>query len=93
MTGKELRRMSRSQLIEIIYELKKREDDYKMQIDLLQQKLNERVLCMESAGSIAQASMQLNRVFEAAQAAADQYLLSVRAAAEAAAEKADQTEA
>lgn len=37
--------------------------------------------------------MQLNHVFEAAQAAADQYLLSVRAAAEAAAEKADQTEA
>lgn len=53
MTGKELRRMSRSQLIEIIYELKKREDDYKMQIEQLQQKLNDRVLCMESAGSIA----------------------------------------
>jgi len=36
-------------------------------------------LRLEQVGSIAEAALSLNRVFEAAQAAADQYLESVKA--------------
>ena len=39
----------------------------------------DRTLRLEQVGSIAEAALSLNRVFEAAQAAADQYLESVKA--------------
>ena len=41
-------------------------------------KLEQRQIHLDSAGSIAQAALELNHVFEAAQAAADDYLASVR---------------
>ena len=44
----------------------------------LKEKLEEKRLIMNKAGSIAEASLRLNRVFEAVQDAADQYLASIR---------------
>ena len=49
------------------------------QIAELQCQLSARQLVMDEAGSIAQAAMELNGVFHASQAAADQYLESVEA--------------
>ena len=46
----------------------------------LSAQLQERQIHIENAGSIAQAALELNKVFEAAQAAADEYVASVRAA-------------
>jgi len=40
--------------------------------------MDKNITC-EEAGSIAQASLELNRVFEAAQAACDQYTENIRA--------------
>lgn len=82
MTDKEFRKLSRAELIEIIYELQKREEEDNKTIEELNQKLEERELCLAEAGSIAEAALKLNQVFEAAQAAADQYLLSVHAVSE-----------
>ena len=45
----------------------------------LHRQLADRTLRLEQVGSIAEAALSLNRVFEAAQAAADQYLESVKA--------------
>ena len=45
----------------------------------LRRQLADRTLRLEQVGSIAEAALSLNRVFEAAQAAADQYLESVKA--------------
>ena len=42
------------------------------------QQLEERRIMTEEAGSIAEAALRINRVFEAAQAAADQYLENIR---------------
>ncbi len=77
MADKELRKMSRIELIEIIYSFLQKEEELKQEIERLQTELNERNIQMEKAGSIAEASLQLNHIFEAAQQAADQYLLSV----------------
>ena len=44
--------------------------------------LSDRTVKLENAGSIAEAALALNGVFEAAQAAADQYLAQVHAANE-----------
>ena len=80
MTDKELKRLGRAELIDIIFELQKQCDAYTEQNRELQEKLEKRELYLSEAGSIAEASLQINGVFEAAQAAADQYLQSIHAA-------------
>ncbi len=67
---KELRQMNRSELVQVIYELR-------MQNEEMQTALDDRVICMEKAGSIAEASLEVNKVFAAAQKAADDYVESV----------------
>ena len=79
---KGLRRLSRVELVDIIYELKKSNDEKDAQIQQLQAALDDKTLRVAQAGSIAQAALSINGVFEAAQAAANQYLASVKAAAE-----------
>lgn len=81
MAERELRRMNRMELIEIIYALKQHEEELERQNANLRQQLADRTLRLEQVGSIAEAeaALSLNRVFEAAQAAADQYLESVKA--------------
>lgn len=80
MTDKELRRLSRAELIDIIYELQKQAEAQAGQYAQLEAALNDRTLRLSSAGSIAEAAIGVNQVFEAAQAAADQYLLSLQTA-------------
>ena len=69
-------------LVEIISELQRSESALREENDQLRAKLADRSLKMEKAGSLAEASLALNGVFEAAQAAADQYLTAIQAAAE-----------
>ena len=73
MTDKELRRLSRAELIEILYALQKQNEQLAEQNRQLAGQLEDRRLRMREAGSIAEAALQINGVFEAAQAAADQY--------------------
>lgn len=80
MTDRELKRLNREELIDIIYELRKRYADSEAEIERLQAALKKRELLISESGSIAEAALKVNDVFEAAQAAADQYLLSIRAA-------------
>lgn len=80
MTDKELRHLSRAELIDIIYELQKQAEAYTAQNAQLQAALDDRALRLSSAGSIAEAAIRVNQVFETAQAAADQYLESLRTA-------------
>lgn len=82
MIGKELRRMSRADLIEIIYQYKRENEDLIAENQELTKKLDDRVIKLENAGSIAKASVSLNGIFEAAQRAADDYLTSLKAANE-----------
>ena len=70
MTEKELRRLSRTDLLEMLLEQSK-------EVQRLQQELEETKQKLE-AGSIAEAALRINKVFEAAQQAADQYLENIR---------------
>lgn len=80
MTDKELRRLGRPELIDIIYQLEKRQEENTQEIARLQAQLQDRSLRLSEAGSIAQAALQVNGVMEAAQAAADQYVQAAEAA-------------
>ena len=93
MTDKELNRLSRSALIDIIYELQQQNQQLEVSRQQLQQELSKRELILANAGSIAEAALQINGVMEAAQAAAEQYLLSLKAVSSKAEESATAQEA
>ena len=73
MADRELRHMRRTELVEIIFALKQSEDQLKAENADLTAKLEQRQIHLDSAGSIAQAALELNHVFEAAQAAAESF--------------------
>lgn len=78
MTDKELHKLKRSELLEIMIEQGKEIERLQKCLSEAEDKLHDRRIVMENAGSIAEAALQLNQIFEAAQQAADQYLESVR---------------
>lgn len=78
MTEKELKKLGRRELIEILYEVQKQNDEKSEHIKKLQTELEDKTLRMDETGSIAEAAIKVNKVFEMAQASADQYLTSIR---------------
>ncbi len=82
MTDQELRHLTREDLLDIIYELQQKTQRLEQENETIRKQLSDRTVKLENAGSIAEAALALNGVFEAAQAAADQYLAQVHAANE-----------
>lgn len=78
MTDRELRRLKRQDLLIMLLELEEENIRLKNEIAGLEERLEKRELMVSSAGSVAEASIRVNGVFEAAQAAADQYVENVR---------------
>lgn len=78
MTDKEFRRLSRYQLIEIIYQLQTREEELTEINGRLEEELRSKRIRMEDAGNIAEAALALNDVFQSAQSAAAQYLSEIQ---------------
>lgn len=88
MTDKEIKRLGKTELLNILRDQEAELEQLRAQISELQSKLEGQTIQMNECGSIAEASLKVNEVFQAAQAAADQYLANVRekgAGAEAAA--------
>ena len=77
MTEKELRRLSRSELLELLLLQTRERERLERQLEEAEQRLADRQLRLEKAGDIAQAALQINGVMEAAQAAARLYLENV----------------
>lgn len=89
MTDKEFRRLSRSDLLSIIYEYQKQQEELsgeieelKNEIEELKERLGEKQLRINNAGSIAEAVAGLTGIFETAQKTADEYVEQIRIAAE-----------
>lgn len=80
MADKELRKMNRTELIEIIYALQQNERSLREENEELHKQLDDKLLRLEKAGSIAEAALSLNHIFEDAEAAAQQYLATLRVA-------------
>lgn len=87
MTDKELKKLSRRELLELLLEQTKRADELQRLLDEANQKLESRDIELNKAGSIAEAALKLNGIFQAAEAAAEQYVESVKKAAEVRPEK------
>ena len=74
MTDKVLKKLSRKELLEILVEQSKENDKLRAQLKEAQDKLNDRNIMLKEAGTLAEASVRINRVFESAETAAQQYL-------------------
>ena len=74
MVSKELKTLSRRELVDIIYQLKKNEQQMQEEIAALQEALQEKRIRLSVAGSIADAAMSVTNVFAVAQRTADLYL-------------------
>lgn len=86
MTSKELKKLTRSELLKMLIARSKEVSALKEQLDTANKSLSDRKIILENAGSIAEASLQLNGVFEAAQNAAEQYLENIQKQADICAE-------
>ena len=74
MTEKELRKLNRYQLLDLLVVQTRRADELQEKLDALENKYNQQELHLSELGSIAEASLHLSDVFDAAQKAADLYL-------------------
>lgn len=78
MTNKELKRLKRVDLLELLIAQTRENDRLKKELEEAQAQLEERDLVLEEAGSIAEAALRMNKVYQTAQAAVDQYIVSIQ---------------
>lgn len=74
MISKDLKKLSRRELVDIIYQLKKNEQEKQEKITSLEEALQEKRIRISMAGSIAEAATDITQIFSAAQRTADLYL-------------------
>lgn len=77
MINKELKRLSRRELVDIIYQLKKNEQEMQEEIESLKNELQDKRIRISTAGSIADAAISVTNVFSTAQMTADLYLREI----------------
>lgn len=78
MAEKGLRRLSRKDLLEILIDQTKEINDLREKNRNLESELNDRRITISKCGSMAEASLKLNGLFEDADKAARQYLENAR---------------
>lgn len=78
MTDKDLKKLSRTELLEMLITVTEENEGLKDTVRSLQARLDDRRIIIDESGSIAEASLKLSGVFEAAQKAADDYVENVR---------------
>ncbi len=79
MIGKELKKLNRRELVDIIYQLKKNEQEQQERIITLGKALQEKRIRVSFAGSIAEAATDITKIFSVAQETADLYLQEIAA--------------
>ena len=82
MTEKELKKLNRYQLLELLVMQTERADKLQATVETLEGRLAEREFRMSQLGSIAEAAIQISDVMEASQQAADLYLEAAKKQAE-----------
>ena len=78
MTEKELLKLKKSELLEIMLAQSREIDSLREQLAKTQSMLDDRNIAIAESGSIAEASLRLTKIFEEAQKAADLYLDNVK---------------
>lgn len=78
MTEKELKKMKRYQLLELLIMQTEETEELKQKLEQAEAKQKAQELRISQLGSLAEAALEINGVFTAAQQAADQYLAAAQ---------------
>lgn len=78
MTEKELKKLNRKQLLELLLAQTRQVEQLQAQLEEAKRHINNKILAETEAGSIAEASLKLNNVFESADAAVAQYVENIK---------------
>ena len=78
MTERELRRLSRTDLLELLLAQRRENEQLRCLLDQTQAQLADRTIQIDQAGSIAEASLQLSGIFNAAQDSCQYYLENIK---------------
>ena len=78
MTDKELKKKNRKELLELLLVQTQRADRLEAELAEANRKLADRTLAQSEAGSIAEAALRLNGVYESAESAVAQYVENIR---------------
>lgn len=77
MDERQLRKLKRSQLLEILYAQNEKIDQLQEENEKLKEQLSSKLLEMKKAGSLAEQAVKITGLFEKAQEAANLYLQNV----------------
>lgn len=91
MTDRELRRLHREDLLQILIAQQKQIEDLTAALQDAEEALQNRTVAIEESGSLAEAALKLNDVFTAAQKAADMYIAETRERSQRLIQEADET--
>ena len=78
MTERELRRLSRTDLLELLVAQRRENEQLRCILDQTQAQLADRTIQIDKAGSIAETPLQLSGIFNAAQDSCQYYLDNIR---------------
>lgn len=78
MTDKELKKLGRGELLELLLEQSKELEAVQKKLEDTEKALAKKEIAIDEAGSIAEAALKLNGIFEAAEAACGQYTDNIR---------------
>ncbi len=78
MTERELRRLSRTDLLKLLLAQRKENEQLRCILDETQSQLADRTIKIDNAGSIAEASLQLSGIFNAAQDSCQYYMENIK---------------
>lgn len=77
MDGKDLRKLSRKQLLEILLAQVTRIEKLEEELEKKNKELSSKKVAIKESGSIAEASLKLSGIFEVAQQACDDYIKNI----------------
>jgi len=75
---KRLKKISKKELLEILLAQAKKIDELETELKEVKEELNSRRIEIKKSGSIAEAALKLNGIFELAQKTADEYVENVK---------------
>lgn len=78
MTDKEFKRLSRSQLIDIIYQFQLKQEELAAENEKLKRALADKRILVNNSGNIAEAALEIHNVMQSAQSAAEHYLEEIQ---------------
>lgn len=76
--NKEIRKLSRKDLLEIVLEQTKRIEELESKLDILEKELSLKKINIMNSGSIAEASLKISEIFKSVDEAAEIYTKNVK---------------